>query len=349
MLPYFALTFQKVMTIVRAKSVGVPETKPVPSALQASLLSDMDLPLRQSFFPLGFAVEILTNDPDVLVAASESFGHRRLRYGATGLQIRIGVSKGITKKCPPPPIRRQFEHLYTMVADPQNQAVLDLKTGTNFIWIERSAVLDRGYLRQNFLEKIVYLLLGAATVTDIHAGCVSREGKGILLCGNSGAGKSTLAYGCARSGWTFTSDDTCYLLHGGATPHVIGHSHRVRFRPEARDLFPELAPHAETLRMEGKPSIELPVTMLPLIHTATEASVKAIVYIKRVNGKQASLQLLPKGTGALRLSEELFSAGDIRLGHVQHLETLAETPTFELQYEALNDGIAALQGLLSRI
>jgi hypothetical protein len=319
------------------------------SALRNSLLSDMDLPLRKTFFPLGFAVEILTNDSDVLDAAAQSFGHQRLRQGATGLQIRIGVSEGFTKRCPPQPVRRQAGHLYTMVADTSNQAVLDLKSGMNFVWIEKSAVRDHNYLRQNFLEKVVYLLLGASAVTDIHAGCVSRDGKGILLCGDSGAGKSTLAYGCARAGWTYTSDDTCYLLHSRGTPRVVGHSHRVRFRPEGRELFPELADHTVTARLEGKPSIELPVAALPPIVASSEATVNAIVYLKRARGVSAGLHALPKGTGALRLTEELFSSGDIRVQHATHLETLAVTPTFELHYEKLDDGILALDQLLSRI
>jgi hypothetical protein len=325
------------------------KSRPTPSKLQSSLLSDMELPLRQEFFPLGFAVEILTNDAHVLTAAAESFSHRRLRHGATGLQIRVGVSSGATKRCPPLPVRRQFGHLYTMTADPQNQAVLDLETGMNFVWLERSATLDSLYLRQNFLEKVIYLLLGAFMVTDIHAGCVSKGGKGILLCGDSGAGKSTLAYGCAQAGWTYTSDDTCYLLHRSAIPRVVGHSHRVRFRPEACALFPELVGQVITPRLEGKPSIELPVELLPPIDTATEANIHAIVYLKRGTQEHPGVQLLPKGSGAQRLSDELFSAGDVRARHVKHLETLAETPTFELHYANLTEGIDALHGLLSRI
>jgi hypothetical protein len=337
------------MAFTKTQERSPETTAPKLFALRSSLLSDMNLPLRKSFFPLGFAVEILTNDPGVMNAAVQSFGHRRLRHGVTGLQIRVGVSEGTTKQCPPLPVRRQAGHLYTMVADPHNQAVLDLKSGMNFIWIERSAVLSHNYLRQNFLEKVVYLLLGASTVTDIHAGCVSKEGKGILLCGDSGAGKSTLAYGCARTGWIYTSDDTCYLLHSAGAPRVVGHSHRVRFRPEARELFPELAEHTATIRLEGKPSIELPTSALSMVSSSAEVTVNAIVYLKRAQGSRAVLHALPKGSGASRLTDELFSAGDVRIQHAIHLETLAATPTFELHYEKLDEGILALQQLLSRI
>ena len=135
--------------------------------------------------------------------------------------------------------------------------LLDLKTGINFTWMTQAAVRNRIYFRYNFLEKVAYLLLGASVVTDLHAACVSKNGKGILVFGDSGAGKSTLAYACARNGWTYTSDDTSYLINDSNPPRVIGHSHRARFRPSAKSLFPELEYRHLTPRLEGKPSIEV--------------------------------------------------------------------------------------------
>ena len=175
-------------------------SKAVSTSPQSALLSDMELPLRQTFFPLGFAVDILTNHREVLAAAEASFGHRRLRHGSTSLEIRIGVTEDNARQCPPEPTRRQYNHLYSMVADAENQALLDLRTGANFVWLTSSALRSSLYLRTNFLEKVVYLLLGATVVTDIHAGCVSKDGKAVLLCGDSGVGKSTLSYACARAG-----------------------------------------------------------------------------------------------------------------------------------------------------
>jgi hypothetical protein len=312
---------------------------------QDLLLSDMELPLRRSFYPLGFAIEILTNRPEVLEAATESFGHRLLRRGSTALQIRIGVTESRGMECPPEPIRREYNHLYSMVADSENQALLDLRTGANFVWLNERAFKNRLYLRHNFIEKVVYLLLGASVVTDLHAGCVSKNRKGILLCGDSGAGKSTLSYACARAGWTYTSDDTSYLINGSRVPRVIGHAHRVRFRPTAKELFPELEPREITPRMEGKASIEVPVCELPPIDTATEATVCSIVYLNRYPAANGTLLPLPRGSATERMSKELYSAGEIRAMHETVLKKLAGIPTFELQYCSLDQAIEQLEGL----
>jgi energy-coupling factor transporter ATP-binding protein EcfA2 len=316
---------------------------------QDALLYDMELPLHDIFYPLGFPVEIITNDSNVLEAAKESFGHRRLRRGNTTLQVRVGVSKGGGSSIPPEPTRREFNHLYSLLANADNYAVLDLRTCVNFIWLNKSALNSKLYFRYNFLEKVVYLLLGASVVTDIHAGCVSKDGKGILLCGDSGAGKSTLAYACARAGWTYTSDDTSYLINDSAAPRVIGHSHRMRFRPAAKDLFSELADLEITPRMEGKPSIEVPVSELPHLNVVCEANVHAIFYLNRHPSAKATFISLPAGTATKRMQKELFSAGEIRKKHEKILERLSSVPTYELQYCALDDAIEQLDLLVERI
>jgi energy-coupling factor transporter ATP-binding protein EcfA2 len=312
---------------------------------QDALLCDMELQHKETFFPLGYPVEIITNDTAVLEAAEESFEHARFSRDSTQLQIRIGVSQEGSSECPPEPTRREYNHLYTLVADVHNQAVLDLRSLINFTWLTKAAVNNSLYLRYNFIEKAVYLLLGASAVTDIHAACVSKNGKGILLIGDSGAGKSTLAYACARAGWTFTSDDTSYLINDSKVPRAIGHSHRARFRPSAKELFPELQRFGLTPRIEGKPSIEVPVSELLVENTAAEANVDLIVYLNRSPSAAGSLIRLPHGTATERTCGDLYSAGEIRAKHEQILQTLSDIPTYELQYCDLSQGISLLDAL----
>ncbi len=316
---------------------------------QETLLSNMELPLRATFYPLGYAVEIITNDPAVLEAAYESFGHARFSRTSATLPIRIGVSAGGGSQCPPEPTRRQYNHLYSLVADVDNQALLDLKSCIGFVWLKKAAVENRLYFRYNFLEKTVYLLLGSSVVTDLHAACVSKNGKGVLLCGDSGAGKSTLSYACARAGWAYTSDDTSYLINNSSVPHVIGHSHRMRFRPTAKALFPELEGRVLTPRLEGKPSIEIPSSEFAGLITAREARVHSIIYLNRYPSATGTLVALPEGTATQRARKELYSAGEIRAKHEKILEILSDIPTYELHYCDLDQAINQLDLLARKI
>jgi hypothetical protein len=332
--------------VIQRDKPGTEEAAPS-RRRQDTLLCDMELPYQGIFYPLGYPVEFITNDTRVLEAARDSFGHCQLRRHCAMLQIRVGVSRGDASGCPPEPTRREYNYLYSLVADVNNQTLLDLRSGTNFTWVTSTTVDNRTYFRYNFLEKAVYLLLGASVVTDLHAACVSNNGKGILLVGDSGAGKSTLAYACARDGWTYTSDDTSYLINDSKVPRVIGHAHRARFRPSAKTLFPELERFELTPRMEGKPSIEVAISDLPVENTATEATVDLIVYLNRTPSATGRLTRLATGTATKRACRELYSAGEIRAKHERMLEILSEIPTYELQYCELSQGIVALE-LLTR-
>ena len=89
---------------------------------------------------LGYPVEIITNDNAALQAATESFGHARLSRKTEPLQVRVGVSNEGGSQCPPEPTRREYNHLYSLVADVNNQALLDLRSGINFTWVTSAAV-----------------------------------------------------------------------------------------------------------------------------------------------------------------------------------------------------------------
>jgi len=332
---------------ISGEAVQPAEASPAPGS-QSALFCDMELPLSGFFYPLGYAVEIITNEPSILLAAEQTFCHARPTRQSSTLQVRIGVTGGSNSACPPEPRRRAFNHLYSLVADPENQALLDLKSATNFVWLTKAAINNVLYLRYNFLEKVVYLLLGATVVTDMHAACIGKHGKGILLCGDSGAGKSTLAYACARQGWTYTSDDTSYLINDSDPPRVTGHCHRARFRPSSTLLFPELEGRPLTPRMEGKPSIEVPTAELPIRLTA-ESTVHSIVYLNRYRGAVAGLEKLPDGTATQRARRELYSAGEIRAKHEVILERLWRIPTYNLRYCDLEDGVNMLDRLVREI
>jgi len=126
---------------------------------------------------------------------------------------------------------------------------------------------------------------------------------------------------------------------------VIGHCHRVRFRPSAKVLFPELEDRAISPRMEGNPSIEVPTGELPVEHVAAEAAVEAIVFLNRRPGAHGELVRLPTGTARHRIGQGLFSAGDVRARHERILQTLDDVPAYELHYEDLHDGMRALDRL----
>jgi hypothetical protein len=97
--------------------------------------------------------------------------------------------------------------------------------------------------------------------------------------------------------------------------------------------------------MEGKASIEVPVSDLPRLTTANEVGIHAIVYLSRRRSVAGSLMKLQKGTATVRTRQELYSAGEIRANHEKILEVLSGIPTYDLQYSEFDQGIQQLERL----
>ncbi len=320
-------------------SASAPEADP--------LLCNLGLPFHAIFYPLGFAVEIITNEQAILDMANESWGHFHQRYTRPTLQFRIGIAEKGSADCPPAPVVRGQRHLVSIVADAHNQAICDLKAGFAFAWLSHSALQHRSYLRYHFIEAAALLLLSTSYVTAIHAACVSRHGQGMLLCGDSGAGKSSLAYACARAGWTYTSDDASYLLSDANPPRVIGNSRQLRFRPSAKELFPELHGRSLTPRAEGKPSIEISTSDFPGIIAEDEAQVHYIIYLNRQPSAIANLVPLSKTLASERFYQALYPVKEIREVQVSALQHLLAAEIYELCYRDLHHAVNRLE-LLAR-
>lgn len=68
-----------------------------------------------------------------------------------------------------------------------------------------------GGLNINLLSFALLSLLRTQGLFPLHAACVSRNGRGLLIVADSGGGKTTLASRLLMSGWSYLSDDSVLL------------------------------------------------------------------------------------------------------------------------------------------
>jgi hypothetical protein len=309
------------------------------------LLSNVGLPLRALFHPLGFPLEIVTNSQAVLAAARESWSHFQKRFFVPALELHIGVLQGDTTDCPPAPICRTQGDLLSMIADTQNFAVCDLANGFAFGWVTQAAATRTSYLRYHFLEAIALSLLGTLHATPIHAACVEFCGSGLLLCGDSGAGKSSLAFACARAGWTYASDDASYLVHNSLN-RVVGNWRQIRFRPSAAELFPELKGRNLTPRAQGKPSIEVSIQSLVRdVETASNVQVDYIVFLDRHPSHVPDLVAIPQEVARKAIEHPMAKMGRNRSARTASIDRLLEAGTYQLRYRELDWAVERLEAL----
>ena len=308
-------------------------------------LADGNLPCKDVFHPLGFGVEVSTNEPEVLNSAAELWGRFQARQIASTVQIRIVVSESLSPECPPAPAYRGHQYLMSLVADSNNYAICDLRSGFGFACISRAALQHSLYFQYHFLEAMALGILSSIHAPALHAACVSLRGQGYLLCGPSGAGKSTLAYACARAGFSYIADDASYLIRDTKPPRVVGQSHKIRFRPDSRELFPELRHRELTPRMEGKPSIEIPTAELIGIKTAHEATIHHLIVLDRHATVAAQLTSLPIHVALERFHANLYPTRELRRDQIASLEPLGYARAYKLRYSSLDDAIICLKSL----
>jgi hypothetical protein len=303
------------------------------------------LKLRSIFSPYGFPFEIRTNSYEVLRQYGAMWERFEPMHGTDPVQVDVQVVSTDTDSCPPPVTFRIMFPLLIGSADADNYCVVDVERSRAKIVISEAALVHPLYAQYFFLA-VPTCCITTRYTTPIHAGCVSMRGRGVLLCGDSGAGKSTLSYACAREGWTYTSDDGCFLLNDGVGHRVTGNCHQIRFRPSATNLFPELAGLEITPRAAGKPSIELPTEPMRHIVSAQTAHVDYIVVINR--NWEGSPQLVRGDTEALRASmhKELFGSPEILAVQHKAIDRLLTANVYELRYTNLEDASRLLRGLV---
>ena len=303
-----------------------------------------ELHLKATYYPFGFPAEVRTNSAEVLEVMSDLWGRFEKRYDTEPIISEVSVVDGASTECPPEPVYRLIRPLLLAVADGDNYSIVDLEKDRAQICISRTALSYRLYAGYFLLSSPV-VLVATRRATPIHAACVALDGHGVLLCGDSGMGKSTLSYACARAGWTYISDDATFLLQDRTDRMVTGDCHRVRFRPTAAELFPEIRGLEITPRAAGKPSIELPTASLANITPSQTTLIDHIVFLNRFSTSEPKLVPYRKDVAREFMRQVIFGVEATMAVQYDDIERLLEANVFELHYGELDWAIARLAQL----
>ena len=171
-----------------------------------------------------------------------------------GLRIQLFVlvagsqeGNGIPDEATMPAFRMQ-EHLFTMVLDKENNAVVDLLDGFASGCLTEDIVRDRQDICRDMIRTMALPMLPIArNMIPIHASCVVRDGRGVILSGESGVGKSTLAMACIQQGFQLLADDAVFLRRDPAGLRLAGLPCEVRLFANSFALLSSL-PSRGTLR-----------------------------------------------------------------------------------------------------
>ena len=332
------------------EALAMPEDLSPIQVTADPVLSAFDLPLRRTFYPIGYPLVLETNSQDVMQAAEEGWGEFQCMFHDEPVRVCLGVADCDSESPLPASMVRSRENLVSIVADPENFMLCDLDKGFAFGWVTASTAADHPLLRYRFLTSGGTTLAQQRAMAPLHGALVVRNGRGVMFCGDSFAGKSTLAYACARAGWTYVSDDGTFLVRARDDRFAIGDPYSIRFRTDAPALFPELSDHLPTVRPNGKIAIEVLTRELP-ISIAPSCIVDHVVFLDREHQADYSGPAVVHRCSKERAREDwtahaVLGTEDMRASQRRSYERLLGAGLWQMQYSQLDDAVARLERLV---
>lgn len=306
----------------------------------------VDLPYETVLHPLGFRMQLSTNSSDVIQAAEEQWSEFPSLFHDRVVEIRVAVSDDDQAPCSTGLIWRAQRHLLALEADRHNFAVCDVEKAFSFCWLVPATARNHDFFRSHFLNILIQASLWQTHLTRVHAACVSRSGRGVLLCGSSGAGKSCLAYACARRGWVFITDEVSSLVRASHGRTVLGNPRYLHFRDTAATILPELEGRLSAPNSVGKFSIEVPAAELHT-ETAFQSHVAAVVFLNRRPDEPARLTPVSALDAFRGLESDLPLFPQPQFdAHRAALRYLVQDGAFELRYHDLGQAVTLLDSLV---
>jgi hypothetical protein len=314
--------------------------------LEDPMLANFEMGLQRQFYPLGFPLELKTNSRKVMAAATEGWGDFSYSFDFAPLRLALGVRAGGSTE--PWSAKSTFvarEHLLAIVMDADNFVTCDLAQGFSFGWITPALASDFAALRYRLLTPAAVMMAEHRALAPLHGALIARNNCGVALCGDSFAGKSTLAYAASRAGWTYITDDGTFVVRDRPDHYAVGNSHFIRFREDARQLFPELADRLVITRPNGKTGMELPTRDLN-IAIAPGAKIQHMVFLNRDHCGAARLRPFPKDQMQNWCGQFVnFGSAEVRSAMTRCHRRLLEVPAWELCYQNLDDAVGRLDRL----
>jgi hypothetical protein len=317
-------------------------------AIWDPFLYSVDLPLRATFFPLGFEFRFHTNSAAILEAVHAGWNEYPRAFSVEPFELRVAMAADDPAPCPTGFLFHGQKHLLSLISDASNFAVCDLRDRFAFCWISAATAANAGWFRFYYLDNLFNLMLWHSHLTRVHASCVARDGRGVLLTGPSGAGKSCLAFACAQRGWTFISDEASSLVRGTSHPVVLGKPHQFHFRETAAQVLPELNGRQAARSIAGKLTIEVRTADFAQIQTGYQCRANALVFLNRHAGGPARLVPFSKQKARELLEQDLpLFQQPAHDEHKTSLRNLIEAGVYELRYGELGDAVTELESLVS--
>jgi hypothetical protein len=176
--------------------------------------------VRKHIQLLGGRFQFESNSPELLRLVDSAYlGLPQHRLSAVPPRMRVGLllnpgkqPRHRTRSEPPPLSMLSAPGYLGGATDSSNFVVLSPTERTALVVLSRQMLRFPYHTRYEFIEFAVFTLAARCQgMVSLHAACVGRAGRGILLMGPSGSGKSTVTLHCLLQGFDMLSEDSVFV------------------------------------------------------------------------------------------------------------------------------------------
>jgi energy-coupling factor transporter ATP-binding protein EcfA2 len=204
--------------------------------------------MRKHLQLLGGRFRFESNSRELLRLVDEAYAdlpRHRLSTGVPPLRVRLWLmSSGLPHRRSEPPALDMLSGSGFLggATGSSNFVILSPRERAALVAVSPQMLKFPYHTRYELIEFAVFTLAARSQkLASLHAACVGRNGRGILLMGPSGAGKSTVTLHCLLQGFDFLSEDSVFvtpdtMLATGVANFLHVRSDSLRWLERARDV-----------------------------------------------------------------------------------------------------------------
>jgi hypothetical protein len=301
--------------------------------------------LGGDFTVMGKRLRLETNSPEVLAHTRQALSHYQDAEAETvGFHWSL-VSDPTSGLRPPLSTRTAFSDAGLRFINFDQRAFLAIDLGKREAvgFLSQELCEDEMGFYSRFLSDLFDMTAPALGLTEVMAGCVSLNDRGLLVFGAPRSGKTTAGYLAGKMGMEFLADQvTCLELSSGDL-RAWGQFWPPAFRTESLEFLPEIESVSRPFRYRDISLLCLDKGWMQPAQAHSVAP-RVCVFLERCGAETAQLTRLSKEEVTSLLFSSLPFVED-RCFEPQRREvvlSLAELPAHHLAYAADPRAAAAL-------
>lgn len=284
---------------------------------------------------MGRSVNLATNSMTILEAARKLFPiPEAVGDASANFKWRIVCELDGNVPHPWPSLAAfSFEALRFVNIGQRSFVAANLESGEAVGFISETLARDEPGFATIFLSTLFYLTAPILGLMPLKAGCVSKDGRGLLLLGPPRSGKTTCAYASSKLGLEIHADMASFLESQDDGVCAWGEFWPALFREEAARTYPELKFLGRRLEHESETFIALDKSLLCRQPARPVTLALAVVLERRANESPRMTRLSSREYwNALQASPPYEEQGLFKAQQEHLLAKLAKIPAYKLIY-----------------